>query len=205
MRKFIKYFPAAVIATLLSACGTGDILQSKVAEPQVYVIKTMEAGTAQVAFNHQLAIALPTATPGLDTDRIAVLRNGNHLDYYYGARWGGTAPEVIQAFAVSLLQSRQGFRNVVAEDARVDADYLLEISIADFQAEYNNSSAPSVRVTLIANLIDIKQRKSSPLMRATTTIPAKENHLSAVVDAFQAALQQATMSLSEQVSAAFTK
>ena len=197
----IKLCSVTVIASLLSACGTSDLLQSKVPEPQVYVVKPGEAGTAQVAFSHQLAIALPSATPGLDTDRIAVLRDGNHLDYYYGVRWGGTAPQVTQAFLVSLLQSQQGFRNVVAEDTRVDAEYLLEISIVDFQAEYANDSAPTIRVTLVANLIDVKQRSSSPVMRATAAVVAKENHLGAVVSAFQSALQQDAVNLSEQISA----
>jgi len=200
-RRLVRLVPVLFMASLLGACGTSEILQSKAPEPQVYVINPLDTGTAQIAFNHQLAIALPTATPGLDTNRIAVLRDGNHLDYYFGARWGGTAPQVVQAFIVSLLQSQQGFRNVVAEDARVDADYLLEISITNFQADNGNGGAPSVRVALVGNLIDVKRRTSSPLMRATATVISKDNRLGAVVSAFQAALQQSTLSLSEQVTA----
>jgi len=188
-----------LLTMLISACSTGDLLQSKVAEPQVYLVKPADAGTAQVAFDHELAVALPTALPGLDTDRIAVLRDGNHLDYYYGARWGGSAPQVTQAFMVALLQSQQGFRNVVAENARIDADYLLEISIVDFQAEYAGSAAPVVRVTLVANLINIKQRKSSPAIRVTAAIPARDNKLGAVVAAFQTAMQQTAVKMSEQL------
>ncbi|HEX2583767.1 MAG TPA: ABC-type transport auxiliary lipoprotein family protein [Steroidobacteraceae bacterium] len=199
MRNAIRLTGILLLALLASACGTSELLQSKVAEPQVYVLKPADAGVAQVAFNYQLAVALPTALPGLDTDRIAVLRNGNHLDYYFGARWGGTAPEVTQAFIVALLQSQQGFRNVVAENARIDADYLLEVSIADFQTEYAGSDAPVVHVTVVANLISIKQRKSLPAIRATASVNAKDNRLGAVVDAFQSALQQTTTHLSEQL------
>jgi len=198
----IRLVGILLLATLLNACGTSDLLQSKVAEPQVYVVKPTNVGVAPVAFNHQIAVALPTALPGLDTDHIAVLRDGNHLDYFYGARWGGTAPEVTQAFIIALLQSQQGFRNVVAENARVDADYLLEISIVDFQAEYSNGTAPLVHVTLVANLINIKQRASSSPLRMTATVAAKDNRLGAVVSAFQSALQQTTMSLSEQLTSA---
>ncbi|HEX2586593.1 MAG TPA: hypothetical protein VHL14_15825, partial [Steroidobacteraceae bacterium] len=82
MRNAIRLTGVLLLALLASACGTADLLQSKVAEPQVYVLKPADAGVAQVAFNYQLAVALPTALPGLDTDRIAVLRNGNHLDYF---------------------------------------------------------------------------------------------------------------------------
>ena len=205
MRIFRNLVLSCAALFVVSACGTSEILQSKVAEPQVYVLKPGAGATPQLAFNFQLAIALPTATPGLDTDRIAVLRDGNHLDYYFGVRWGGAAPYSVQSFVVSLLQSQQGFRNVVAEDARVDADYLLEISIEDFQAEYAASDAPTVHVTLVATLINIKERKSSPMMRATATVVAKENHVGAVVTAFQSALQQATTSLSEQVTLSMGK
>lgn len=201
MKKIMTLCAAFVLAVFISGCSTSDILESKVAEPQVYVLKPADAGTAQVAFKSQLAVALPTATPGLDTDRIAVLRDGNHLDYYYGARWGATAPAVIQAFMVSLLQSQQGFRNVVAEDARIDADYLLEITLTDFQAEYTgNNNAPVAHVTLTANLVNIKERTTSPLIRATAAVQATDNRLGAVVTAFQSALQQTTVSLSEQVT-----
>ncbi len=205
MRIFIKLFLPCMLIMSISACNTSDILQSKVAEPQVYVIKPEAVGTAQVAFSSQLAIALPSASPGLDTDRIAVLRDGNHLDYYYGARWGVAAPRVIQAFVVSLLQSQQGFRNVVAENARVDADYLLEISLIDFQAEYINTNLPAIHVTLTANLVDVKQRKSSSLLRASAVVNAKDNRLGAVVNAFQSALQQASISLSEQITVSMGK
>ena len=200
MKKIITLCAALMLAMLLNACSTSDILESKVSEPQVYVLKPAAAGTAQVAFKSQLAVALPTATPGLDTDRIAVLRDGNHLDYYYGVRWGDAAPAVIQAFVVSLLQSQQGFRNVVSEDARIDADYLLEITLTDFQAEYTNNNAPIAHVTLTANLVNIKERTTSPLMHATAAVQATDNRLGAVVTAFQSALQQTTASLSEQVT-----
>jgi len=205
MRILSKLFLPCVLVSIFSACGTSDILQSKVAEPQVYIIKPEGAGAAQVAFNSQLAIALPTATPGLDTDHIAVLRDGNHLDYYFGVRWGAAAPIVVQSFVVSLLQSQQGFKSVVAEAARVDAEYLLEISLTDFQAEYGSATAPTVHITLVANLINIKQRKSSSLLRTSATVAARENHVGAVVTAFQSALQQAATSLSAQVTATVGK
>jgi cholesterol transport system auxiliary component len=195
----IKWVSIALVATLLGACGTGDILQSKVDEPQIYVLKPADTGTAKVAFNYELAVALPTATPGLDSDHISVLRDGNHLDYYHGVRWGGTAAQEVQSFLVASLQSQQGFRGVVAETARVDADYLLEVFIEDFQAEYATATAPVIRVSLAAHLINIKQRKSSPVMHATATVNAAENRLGAVVLAFQSALQQVTSGLNEQL------
>jgi len=160
------------------------------------------APTAAVAYSAELAVSLPTATPGLDTARIAVLRAGNQLDYFYGARWGGTTPQVVQAFLVALLQSQQAYRSAVAENSRVDADYVLDVEVRDFQAEYRSEgAAPLAHVSLMATLINIKSRAAVAQLRASATITATDNRLGAVVTAFQAALQQATVNLSEQLTA----
>lgn len=201
MRRLVNRAAGVMLCLSLASGCVGSLLESKVDEPKTYVLQPMAAETAQVAFPSQLAVSWPTATPGLDTNRIAVLREGNQLDYFYGARWGGSAPQVVQSFLVSLLQSQQGFKTVVAESARVDADYLLEVDVRDFQAEYTgNDATPVVRITLVATLIDIKSRRSRGLLQASASVPAKENRLVTVVTAFQTALQQASMSISQQLA-----
>lgn len=192
-------------ALVLSGC-VGKILQSKVDEPQTYVLQSSDVGTAKVAFPVQLSIAVPNAAPGLDTNRIAVLRNSNQLDYFYGARWGGTAPQIVQSFLVALLQAQQGYKNVVAESTRLDADYILDIDLRQFQAEYaDDDAAPVIHVALWATVFEVKSRKAVATLRADAAVPAKDNRLSAVVTAFQAALQQTSVSVSEQLAANMEK
>lgn len=199
MNKRIRCLGVAALVLLLAAC-TGDLLQSKVAEPQVYVISPADVQPATVAYPVQIAISLPSAAPGLDTARIAVLRDGHRLDYFYGARWGGTAPQVVQSFLLSMLQTQQGLKSTFAENARLDADYLLELDLRDFQAEYGAGTAPTVHVVLAATLVHIQSRHSLGLLRAEARVPTQENRLGAVVPAFQTALQQASLSLSEQLA-----
>ncbi|MGE0115725.1 MAG: ABC-type transport auxiliary lipoprotein family protein [Steroidobacteraceae bacterium] len=199
-------FIASLLATLALTGCVGEILQSKVDEPQTYVLQASDAGTAAVAYPIRLSVALPSATPGLDTQRIVVLRNGNRLDYYYGARWGGTAPQVVQSFLISLLQNQQGYKNVVAESARLDADYLIDIDLRHFQAEYvNGKDAPTIHVALWATVSEVKSRKSVAALQASASVAASDNRLGAVVTAFQSATQQASASLSEQLAASFAK
>ena len=187
-------------AFALSGC-VSKILESKVAEPQVYVLRATDAGTAQVAYPVQLRVALPTAAPGLDNNRIAVLRNGNQLDYFYGARWGGTSPQVVQSFLISLLQAQQGFKGIAGDSAHIDADYTLDIDLRQFQAEYASATeAPVVHVEFSASVFELKSRKSIASLRATASIPASDNRLGAVVAAFQTATQTASISLSEQLT-----
>jgi cholesterol transport system auxiliary component len=203
--KQFRWLSLWIVGALLTGC-VGDILQSKVQEPQTYVLHTGDAGSAQIAYPLQLSIALPSAAPGLDTTRIAVLRNNNQLDYYFGARWGSTAPQVVQSFLVSLLYNQQGYKGVAAEGARIDADYLLELELRDFQAEYTSeNSNPVVRVQLIGALINIKSRKAVATVKGAASVTAHDNKLSAVVAAFQSATQQAGVALSEQLTASLAK
>ncbi|MGD9842093.1 MAG: ABC-type transport auxiliary lipoprotein family protein [Steroidobacteraceae bacterium] len=191
---------APLLATLLLSSCTSNIFESKVKAPQVYVLQNSDAGTANIAYPVQLSIALPTAAPGLNTNRIAVLRNHNQLDYYYGIRWGGTAPQVVQSFIVTLLQSQQGYKNVVAEPTRIDADYTVDINLNQFQAEYtNDEDAPTVHVTLTATLLEVKSRKLLATFHANANVSAKDNRLGEVVTAFQIATQAASINLSEQL------
>lgn len=201
MKQLTRLFAAALITFAVTGC-VGKILQSKSDEPQTYVLQVNDVGTAKVAYPLQLDVALPKASPGLDTNRIAVLRNTNQLDYYFGARWGGTAPQVVQAFLVSLLQSQQGFKGVTAEGARVDAEYLLDVELKDFQATYASADAkPIVKVTLVGTLIQVKSRQAVAALNSTASVPANDNRLGAVVTAFQTATRQASLNLSEQLTA----
>ncbi len=199
----------ARVAMTLLLCATlglggcvSKILESKVDEPQVYVLKVSNVAPASVAYPVQISIALPTAAPGLDTSRIAVLRNDNQLDYYFGARWGGSAPQVVQSFLIDALQTQQSFKSVVAETARVDADYLLELQLKDFQAEYASGDNPVVNVSITGTLINIKTRKSVTIVTASASVAAQDNRLGAVVTAFQRAVQQTSNTISTQLAAA---
>jgi cholesterol transport system auxiliary component len=196
---------SALLTSTLSGC-TGALLESKVAEPSVYVLRPGTAPVATVAYPVTLSVALPSAAPGLDVDRIAVLRNGNQLDYYYGVRWGGAAPQVMQSMLVARLQAQQGLKNVSAEGLPVNADYLLALELRDFQAEYaSDDTAPSVRVTLVGTLVNIKTRAIANSINATALVAARNNRLGEVVTAFDAAAQQAAQSVSEQIMTAVSR
>jgi cholesterol transport system auxiliary component len=194
-----------VFATLILLSGcTGSLLDSKIPVPTIYVLAAAPAGDgATTAALVDLAVSQPTTAPGLDTERIAVLREARRLDYYREAQWGAALPQVAQSFVVGSLQNQKIFRSVTTEQARVTANYLLDLEVRDFQAEYpNESSAPTVRVTFIGSLIRIKDRKLISVLSATITVPTSENRLGSVIEAFESAGQQAAVSLSKQTAAA---
>jgi len=189
------------VCLCVSAC-TSSILQSKIPTPNIYVLAAMPVDAATVAtLPVDLAVARPTAVPGLDSDRIAVLHEERRLDYYQESQWGAALPEVVQSLLVGSLQNQKLFRSVTTEQARVSASYLLDLEIRDFQAEYASDSAPpTVRVTLIGSLIRIKDRKLIGIFPTTFTTTAAANRLGAVVAAFESTARQAVAAMGKQTA-----
>jgi len=180
----------------------GSLLDTKIPVPTTYVLhaapKSENASQAPVMVD--IAVTQPTATPGLDTERIALLRDQNQLDFYAQSQWGAAVPAVVQAVIVGSLQNQKLFRSVAAEQARTAGQYLLDLEVRDFQAEYQGGGAPIVRVTFVGALIRIKDRKLLEVLPVSVTVHAEKNRMSDVVAAFEAAAQQAAVSLGEQAA-----
>jgi len=191
----------SVAVVLLGGC-TGSLLETKFAAPTTYVLASLPASGSKTSSTVDIAIAVPAAAPGLDTERIATLHEARRLDYYQDARWGATAAVVVQSMIVTSLQNQQLFRSVTPEQARVSATHLLDLQLRDFQAEYaSEGAAPTVRVTLVATLVRLKDRKLVTSFSTTAAVRAQENRLNAVLAAFESASHQVIKELSEKSAA----
>jgi cholesterol transport system auxiliary component len=195
---------ALMVASLsLTACG-GSLFESDLPVPTRYVIATAapaESAISSAASEVDLAIGRPDVAPGLDSERIAVLR-GHELDYYRGALWGGSVLETVQTFLVAALQDQKRFRSVATEQARIAGDYLLDVEVRDFQSEYSAAGAlPVAHVTLVCRLIRIGDRKMVDTITVTGSKRAAENRLSSVAEAFQTVMRQLSAELGEKTSA----
>ncbi|HEY5810698.1 MAG TPA: ABC-type transport auxiliary lipoprotein family protein [Povalibacter sp.] len=199
--KITRTVTIVALALAAAACG-GSLFESDLPAPTYYVLKTPAAAaqaTASPASSIDLAIGRPDVGPGLDTDRIAVVR-GNQLDFYRGALWGGTVLETVQTFLVGAFQDQQLFRSVAAEQSRITADYLLDIEVRDFQAEYGAGAAPAAHVTLVCRLIRIRDRQLLDTITTTASRPASQESMSAVAAAFEAAMQQVSLDLASKTA-----
>ena len=198
-----RWLALASIGLLCTACGS--LFESDVPPPSRYVIAAAPpaaAATQSAASQTDLSIGRPDVAPGLDTERVAVLR-GRQLDYFRAAQWGGSVVEIVQALLVSSFQDQQLFRSVTSEQARVSSDYMLDVEVRDFQAEYTDgNTAPSVHVTLVGRIIRIADRELVDTILATAQRPASENRMSTVAAAFEAAAQQVALELAKKAAAA---
>jgi cholesterol transport system auxiliary component len=190
-----------LIITMLGLSGcTGSLFESRAPVQQVFVLATASPAPQGEPLSADVAVSQPSAAPGLDTERIAVLRGQNLLDYYAGAMWGDTAPHIIQYFLVSSLQRTNKFHSITSEQGRASSDYVLDIDLQDFQAEYGASPQPTAHVSLAVSLSRIKDRKLIGNWRISAAIPASDNRLGAVIEAFQAASQQVVAQVGTNVA-----
>lgn len=189
-------------AIALTGC-TSSLLETGLPPSTNYVIAPAPMAATTVAPTQaDLSIGRPDLRPGLDTPRIAVLK-GRQLDYYRAARWGDNATAVVQSFIVDSLQDQQLFRSVTAEHARVAGDYVLDVEVRDFQAEYaNESDAPAVHVGMVGRLIRIVDRKLVATMDAEARDQARDNRMSAVAASFEIAAQKVAVELAQKTAVA---
>jgi cholesterol transport system auxiliary component len=191
------------MGSALAACG-GSLLETDLPPNAIYVLEPAPAPTSQGAeLPVDLSIGRPDVAPGLDTMRIAVL-NGRQLDYYRAARWGGSTTEVVQTFLVESLEDQRLFRSVTAEQARVAGDYVLDIEVRDFQAEYSGDGPPAVRVKMLGRLIRVVDRELAATVAAEAIAPASDNRMHAVAAAFESAAHKVVLELAQQTASAVT-
>lgn len=195
-----------VPAMLLSACA-GSLLESDLPVNAIYVLAPAAQDPAireqslPGAAGVDLSIGRPLLAPGLETDRIAVLK-GRRLDYYRAARWGASAADVLQSLLIDSLRDQQLFSSVSSERARVGGAYLLDIDVRDFQAEYvDDATMPAAHVYLTGRLIRVADRRLVRTFTVQARQQASQDRMGAVIGAFESAGQQVALSLARQVSA----
>jgi ABC-type uncharacterized transport system auxiliary subunit len=130
--------------------------------------------------------------PGLNTDRIALLRSGDRLDYYAGSRWSAPLADVVSDLLLGVFRADAAWGAVADERSSLNTDYLLQVSVDRFAAEYASDKAPpQVWVKLQCLLIRRSDGTLLGSFAVTGSEPARENRMPSVIAAFSAAAGQA--------------
>lgn len=188
----------AALAVALAACGG---LRSDAAPDQIYVLNAVRPAAVANVLPGVLVVPRPAVQPGLDTDRIALIRAGNELDYYASSRWGGHLSQVLGAFALQSMSG--GFATVASSGQGAGpAQYELLLTVHHFEAVYGSDGAPEMRVSLECMLVATAPRRV--LGRCDTEVrePAGENRMGAIVLAFERAAQRALEEVRGKATAA---
>jgi cholesterol transport system auxiliary component len=176
-------------SALLCACSG---LRSGAKADQIYVLHAapVATGTPVAAV---LAVPRPVAQPGLDTDRIALLRAGNELDYYAASHYGETLTRVLGVLAVQSLAGGDGFATAISADrAAVHSDYDLLLTVRRFEADYAGGALlPTVQVAIDCMLIASSPRNVLGNCDGAASEPVAANRMSEIVAALERATQRA--------------
>ncbi|HZF26074.1 MAG TPA: ABC-type transport auxiliary lipoprotein family protein [Steroidobacteraceae bacterium] len=182
---------AASLAAVCTGC-VGGAFDSEQLPQHVYVLSPLPASSSEGGpLPVGLTVARPSARPGLDTDRIALLQPDRRLDYFAAARWGAEAQTVVQDLLIQSLRNTGRLATVQGDLSPFLSDYVLQTDLVAFQAEYTSGANPVVRVSMVCTVGRVRDRRPLADFTATATAPASSNTLSATVEAFESAYQQA--------------
>ena len=194
---------ALVLSLVLAGCG--GVFESKLAAPQTYVLRLPPAAAPANALTAgSILVQRPEASPGLDSNRIALLRSDRRFDFYAASLWAAPAPDVLESVVIDTLRNAGTFTAVLDDASPFAPRYDLRITVRRFEADYTSggSRAPTVHVVLDCTLGRHRDRALLSSFTVQGSALAEEDRLGAVVAAFEAATAGAMAELTRSTTAA---
>ncbi|MGB0576728.1 MAG: ABC-type transport auxiliary lipoprotein family protein [Alphaproteobacteria bacterium] len=186
----IRIIAVAITAGLFLAGCTGLVFDK--APPKLYRLtrkSVFDPNMKKVEW--QLTIETPVAEAGINSSRIAVLRNPLSLDYYEGVTWLDTAPRLVQTLLVESFENSRKIVGVGRQSVNLRTDYTLLTDLREFQSELSPGGNPVAHVRINAKLVRFPDRVIVATMSADEKIPATGAKLKNVIQAFDKALGRA--------------
>jgi cholesterol transport system auxiliary component len=179
---------AAAPALLIAGCG--GLLPQPGQPPQLYILRRNAAMPADLPnVSQQLLVALPVASAGLDTERIALSRSPVTIDYFANAAWTDHAPALVQSVLVDGFEATGKIIGVARDSGALRADYLLISELRRFEAVYDaGAGTPTIRVELALRLVRMPDRIIVGGHEAGQSVAASDNSTTPIVAAFEQAL-----------------
>jgi len=202
---------AAFVLLLVGLTGCTGLLHSNAPPEQVYYLRARGAASSDTARPANLAsvrVGRPVAGPGLDSSHIMLLESNLRMSYYTASRWPAVLPEVVEELTAETLRASGSWSDVQASDSAFPSEYLLQIRIRRFDADYASSSArrgataPQVHVALDCTLGRRSGREVIATFAAEASANATANKLGDVVAAFEEAVNTALASVATRAAEA---
>jgi cholesterol transport system auxiliary component len=183
---------AGAAAFALAGCATGG------RQTQIYVLRPdIPNNPPGQKVSWDLAVGMPYAAGSLNSDRIALTRTSETLDFFADSAWTDQLPVLLQNSLIESFEKSGRIKSVSRETAGLQADYVLETEVRDFAARYSSPDGPpEVVVRIMAKMVKLPDRAIVSTFVSRQSSAAAENRVPAVVIAFNAAL---TASLREIV------
>lgn len=128
----------------------------------------------------------PQAEPGFETSRMVYLKRPHELEYFATNQWADTPANMVAPLLAKSLRRSGLWRDVVLLPSLVQGGYRLDLYGFALQQEFFQQPS-RVRVTALAQLVDLKQSTIVGMQRFESIEPApSENAYGGVVSANRA-------------------
>jgi cholesterol transport system auxiliary component len=190
------------LATLMLITGCAGGLRSTAPATQSYILRATPAPASgdTVSTGMSLQIARLTTDPGLGSDRIVLVESDHRMGFYAASRWAAELPDLVETLAVAMLRATGEWDAVYEFPNAFATDYLLQIAIRRFEADYTAGGNPTVQVTLDCTVVRRSGRDQIANFVVQGSAPATENRLAAVVAAFERAANEALSSMAQKTA-----
>jgi cholesterol transport system auxiliary component len=186
----IRYSILIWITGMLAGCSGG--LHSNAPATQVYVLRAApHPQAAAKPATASLHVNRPMAAPGLQSDHIVLVQPDHRMSYYIASRWPGDLPSVLESLTADSLRATGDWTSVQDSGSAFSSDYMLQIVIRRFEADYSAGSVPEVHVVLDCTVGRRTGREVIGSFIAESSATAAANKLGAVVGAFEEAVNHA--------------
>jgi cholesterol transport system auxiliary component len=198
----------AVWLLLISLSGCTGLFHSNARPEQVYYLRTHAtpadgAGSSAPGGAASLRIGHPLADPGLDSTHIVLLQADHRMNFYAGSRWPAPVSDMIEALAVEKLRGSGDWSAVEDPANPFPTDYLLQLSVRRFEADYTSGSVAPVVYVVLEGIIGRREgRDVLATFSASGSVPAAANRMAEVVGAFERATDAALGELSREAAQA---
>ena len=121
-------------ALTLAGCG-GNLIGPPSPAPQSYVLHPELGAIADApSVPWQLIVGVPNAPESLDTERIALERAPNTMDYFANAQWADRVPLLVQSLLIEGFEKSGRIAAVGRERSDNRADYIMHTENREFDA-----------------------------------------------------------------------
>lgn len=201
--RFMRRARLALSFVLLGLAGCGGFFESSVPAQQAYVLRlpSRPSQTEVTKVVGSVRVQRPVAGPGLDSDRIVLLRSDRRFDVYAATRWAAAAPDMLASVLVDQLRGASLFSSVLDDTAPYAPRYNLRCGLNRFEADYTGGGhAPTIEVVLDCTFGRYRDRTLLANFTAHGSAAASEDRVGAVVAAFESATAMAIADLEHHVT-----
>jgi ABC-type uncharacterized transport system auxiliary subunit len=191
--RFTYRLPVFALASMALLAGCGSLLRNESAPDRIYVLHAAQAAGTGQPVPGVLSVPRLVIGPGLDTDRIALVRPGNEMDYYAASRYGDSLSKILSTLVLQSMSGGDGFTTAVStERAALPSEFELLLTVRRFEAEYETGvSLPRAQVAFDCLLVAGAPRRVLGTCDGAATEAAGEDRMSEIVLALERATQKA--------------